>query len=115
MFDCVMPTRLARFGVLFTPNGRLALKHARFRDDPRPIDSDCACYTCRSFSRAYLRHLHMTKEVLAPRLLTIHNLTFYQQLMKRLRNAITEGTVAVQALLQETRGWRDQYSEETEE
>jgi len=115
MFDCVMPTRLARFGVLFTPNGRLALKHARFRDDPRPIDSDCACYTCRSFSRAYLRHLHMTKEVLAPRLLTIHNLTFYQQLMKRLRNAITEGSVAVQELLQETRGWRDQYSEETEE
>ncbi|MEE2752180.1 MAG: tRNA guanosine(34) transglycosylase Tgt [Myxococcota bacterium] len=115
MFDCVMPTRLARFGVLFTPFGRLALKHARFRDDPRPIDSDCACYTCRSFSRAYLRHLHMTKEVLAPRLLTIHNLTFYQLLMKRLRTAISDGPAAVQLLLDETRGWRNQYSDETEE
>ena len=115
LFDCVMPTRLARFGVVFTPFGRLTLKHARFREDPRPIDPDCACYTCRSFSRAYLRHLHMTHEVLAPRLLTYHNLSFYQDLMRRLRQAISDGPQAVESLRQESTRWRRSYADGSED
>jgi len=115
MFDCVMPTRLARFGVVFTPFGRLTLKHARFREDPEPIDPDCACYTCRSFSRAYLRHLHMTHEVLAPRLLTLHNVTFYQDLMRRLRQAISDGPQAVESLRQESTRWRKSYADGSED
>ena len=115
LFDCVMPTRLARFGVLFTPWGRLTLKHARFREDPRPIDPDCACYTSRSFSRAHLRHLHMTHEVLAPRLLTLHNLSFYQEFMRRLRDAIVEGPEAVESLRLEARRWRGRYADGSED
>ena len=109
LFDCVLPTRSGRFGQVFTTRGRLAIKHARYRDDDRPLDPDCACYTCRSFSRAYLRHLHTSNEILAPRLLTLHNVTFYQRLMERLRAAIPQGPSALAALAEETGRWHLRY------
>jgi len=90
MFDCVMPTRNARNGTLFTSSGRLTIKNARFADDERPIDENCGCYTCSHFSRAYLRHLFMSKELLAYRLNTIHNLHYYMDLMEEVRQAIKE-------------------------
>ncbi|MCC5794533.1 MAG: tRNA guanosine(34) transglycosylase Tgt [Chromatiales bacterium] len=93
MFDCVMPTRNARNGTLFTSQGTLKIRNARYRDDPRPLDEDCGCYTCQHYSRAYLRHLDQCGEMLGPRLATIHNLFFYQQLMARLRDAIEAGTL----------------------
>jgi queuine tRNA-ribosyltransferase len=88
LFDCVLPTRVARNGLLFTRSGRLQIKAARYAKDPRPADADCACYTCRTFSRAYLRHLFAAQELLAFRLNSIHNLTFYLDLMRGLREAI---------------------------
>ena len=88
MFDCVLPTRNARNGTLFTSRGKLAIKNARYADDPSPLDPDCACYTCTRFSRAYLRHLFLAKEMTARTLNTIHNLHFYQELMRRIREAI---------------------------
>jgi queuine tRNA-ribosyltransferase len=88
MFDCVMPTRNARNGQLFVPQGTLNISNARFRTDTAPIDSVCACYTCRHFSRAYLRHLYMSREILSYRLNTIHNIHYYISLMKGMRNAI---------------------------
>ena len=91
MFDCVLPTRLARNGAVFTPNGRLNLRNASNKDDPRPIQEGCACYTCQSFSRAYLRHLIMSKEILGLRLNTIHNLHFLLQLMRDTRHSLQEG------------------------
>ena len=91
MFDCVLPTRTARNGLLFTSRGRLTVKNARFADDERPLDADCACYTCRTFSRAYLRHLFRAGEVLALRLNTLHNLHHYLRLMEGSREAILEG------------------------
>ena len=91
MFDCVMPTRNARNGTLFTRFGKLVIKNAQYEKDPRPIDDGCGCYTCRNFSRAYLRHLYMAGEMLAPRLNTIHNLFYYTDLMARMRQAIGEG------------------------
>jgi len=94
MFDCVMPTRNARNGTLFTDHGPVHIKQARFRDDPRPLMEDCDCYTCRHFSRAYLRHLYMAREILSPRLNTIHNLHYYCALMRRARAAIEQGTWA---------------------
>ncbi len=112
LFDCVLPTRSGRFGQLFTTRGRMAIKHSRFRDDPRPIDPDCACYTCRSFSRAYLRHLHTSNEVLAPRLLTLHNVTFYQDMMARLRAAVDEGPRALEAVRADAVRWQRPYSDE---
>ncbi|MDY0092733.1 MAG: tRNA guanosine(34) transglycosylase Tgt [Candidatus Vecturithrix sp.] len=90
MFDCVMPTRNARNGALFTKQGKMAIKQAQYRDDQRPIDPECQCYTCRNFSRAYLRHLFISKEILASILNTIHNLYFYLDLMTRIRKAIAE-------------------------
>ncbi len=98
LFDCVLPTRSARFGQAFTSLGRLTLTHARFREDPEPLDPACACDTCRSFSRAYLRHLCMAGEILGPRLLTLHNVAFYQALMAGLRQAVWEGEGALAAL-----------------
>ena len=92
MFDCVMPTRNARNGTLFTTNGRLVIKNARYVDDERPIDENCQCYTCAHFSRSYLRHLFMAKEILAYRLNTIHNLYYYCHLMHEIRQAIREDT-----------------------
>ncbi len=88
MFDCVMPTRNARNGQLFTSQGRLNIRNARFGEDDRPLDPACGCYTCRHHSRAYLRHLYMAGEMTAATLNTLHNLTFYLDTMKRIRDAI---------------------------
>jgi len=91
MFDCVMPTRNARNGWLFTRHGDLRLRNARFRDDRRPIDAHCGCYTCRNFSRAYVHHLQRVDEILGARLATIHNLHYYLELMASMREAIAAG------------------------
>jgi queuine tRNA-ribosyltransferase len=88
LFDCVLPTRNARNGWLFTRHGDIRIRNARYRDDPAPLDADCGCYTCRRFSRAYLYHLDKTKEILGARLNTLHNLHYYQELMRELRRAI---------------------------
>jgi queuine tRNA-ribosyltransferase len=88
MFDCVMPTRNARNGHLFTRYGEVKIRNAQYRDDTRPLDEHCACYTCQHYSRAYLRHLDKTGEILGARLNTIHNLYYYQELMRDLRKAI---------------------------
>ena len=90
MFDCVIPTRNARTGFLYTRNGLLRIRQARYRDDLRPIDSECDCYTCKHFTRAYLRHLDQNKEILASILNTIHNLYYFQQLMGNIRRAIQD-------------------------
>jgi len=92
IFDCVMPTRNARNGTLFTSRGRLSIKRAEFREDPSPLDPECNCYTCRNFSRAYLRHLFLAKEILSMRLNTIHNLYFYLEFFRKMRKALEEGT-----------------------
>ncbi|MCB9160917.1 MAG: tRNA guanosine(34) transglycosylase Tgt [Caldilineaceae bacterium] len=92
MFDCVLPTRIARNGAVFTPAGRVNLRNARFAEDHAPIQEDCMCYTCRTFSRAYLRHLYKAGEVTALRLGTIHNVHFMLDLMRRIRAAIMAGT-----------------------
>jgi queuine tRNA-ribosyltransferase len=89
MFDCVMPTRNARNGQLFTSAGRLNIKNARFAEDDRPPDEECQCYTCRTHSRAYLRHLYMAGEMSGPALNTLHNLSFYLDTMRRIRDAIS--------------------------
>ncbi len=94
MFDCVMPTRNARNGFLFTSEGRVVIKNARYRDDDRPLDPACACYTCQHHSRAYLRHLFMAGEILGLHLNTVHNVTYYLQLMAQIRQAIRDGTLA---------------------
>ncbi|MEM7134732.1 MAG: tRNA guanosine(34) transglycosylase Tgt [Chloroflexota bacterium] len=91
-FDCVLPTRTARNGALLTPNGRLNLRNAQFAEDPSPVQESCMCYTCRNFSRAYLRHLYKAGEVTALRLGTIHNVYFMQELMSQIRKAISSGT-----------------------
>lgn len=88
MFDCVMPTRNARNGHLFVSTGEVRIRNARYRDDPRPLDANCTCYTCRHYSRAYLRHLDQCNEILGARLNTIHNLHYYQRLLRELREAI---------------------------
>ncbi len=90
LFDCVLPTRNARNGTLFTSQGKLSIKRAEFANDPRPVDETCECYCCRHFSRAYLRHLYQAGEILAARLHSLHNLYFYQRLMERFRQAIRE-------------------------
>ena len=91
MMDCVLPTRNARNGSLFTSAGRLTIKNARYRDDPRPIDEKCQCYTCRNHSRAYLRHLFQAGEILFSTLATIHNIKRYLDIMKEIRQAIHLG------------------------
>jgi queuine tRNA-ribosyltransferase len=91
LFDCVLPTRNARNGQLFTAAGVLTIKQARYATDPRPADEGCACYTCQTFSRAYLRHLFTARELLAYRLLSLHNLHFYLALMAEMRAAIQVG------------------------
>jgi len=92
MFDCVLPTRNARNGHLFTRNGVIRIRNSRYRDDTRPLDEDCRCEACRSYSRAYLHHLDKCGEILGARLNTLHNLTYYQDLMRELRAAIgTDG------------------------
>jgi queuine tRNA-ribosyltransferase len=94
MFDCVIPTRHARNGQLFTSRGVIKFRHAPYRDDTNPPDPECDCYTCRNYSLAYLRHLEKCSEILGPRLATIHNLHYYQRLMERLREAVDEARVA---------------------
>jgi queuine tRNA-ribosyltransferase len=88
MFDCVLPTRNARHGILFTQFGDMRIKNSRFRTDIKPVDEQCTCYCCRNFSRAYINHLIRCNEILGARLATIHNLHYYQQLMAGLRIAI---------------------------
>ena len=94
LFDCVMPTRNARNGWLFTRTGDIKIRNAKYRDDIRPLDAQCTCYTCRHFSRAYLHHLQKTKEMLGARLNTIHNLHYYLSLMHDIRTAIESGQYA---------------------
>ncbi|HEX7030286.1 MAG TPA: tRNA guanosine(34) transglycosylase Tgt [Gammaproteobacteria bacterium] len=91
MFDCVLPTRNARTGFLYTSEGLVRIRNARYRDDTRPLDPNCGCYTCRNYSRAYLRHLDKCGEILSSRLNTIHNLFYYQALMRGIRDAIEAG------------------------
>jgi queuine tRNA-ribosyltransferase len=105
MFDCVLPTRNARNGTLFTSAGRIAIKNARYASDEGPLDPECRCYTCSSFSRAYLRHLFVAREMTASTLNTIHNLHFYLDLMRRIRLSIEEDRFA--AFLDESRSGLD--------
>jgi queuine tRNA-ribosyltransferase len=93
-FDCVLPTRIARNGTVLTHRGRLNLRNAQFAEDPAPIEEDCACYTCSTFSRAYLRHLIIAKEITALRLTTLHNLHFVLETMRRIRRSILNGAFA---------------------
>jgi queuine tRNA-ribosyltransferase len=88
MFDCVLPTRNARNGMLFTRRGEITIKNAVYAEDPGPIDPDCGCYTCRNYSRAYLRHLYLAKELLSYRLNTWHNLYYFMELMQEIRQAV---------------------------
>ncbi len=91
MFDCVMPTRHARNGHLFTSTGVVKIRNARYESDIGPLDEECGCYTCANYTRSYLRHLDRCGEILAARLGTIHNLFYYLSLMKSLRTAIEQG------------------------
>jgi queuine tRNA-ribosyltransferase len=105
MFDCVLPTRNARNGWLFTRRGDVKIRNARWRDDTRPLDESCGCYSCRHFSLAYLHHLQRANEILGARLNTLHNLHYYQALMRELRDAIEAGRLAATSrrLLEERR------------
>ena len=93
MMDCVLPSRNARNGCLFTSQGRVIIKHARYRDEAGPLDPACPCYTCRNFSRAYLRHLFQAGEILFASLATLHNLRHYLDIMGRIRHSILIGTL----------------------
>lgn len=92
MFDCVLPTRVARNGTLFTWQGKVSIKRQEYKEDPTPLDAECDCYTCKNYSKAYLRHLFLSGEILGSRLNTIHNLHFYMSVMTRARKALDEGT-----------------------
>lgn len=102
MFDCVMPTRNARNGWLFTRYGDVKIRNARYRDDTQPLDPSCTCHTCSHFSRAYLHHLHRANEITGARLNTLHNLHFYLTIMEEMRSAIAQGTF---------QSWRKQFAE----
>lgn len=91
MFDCVMPTRVARNGTLYTWQGKVSIKKAEHKEDPGPLDPECDCYTCTHYSRAYLRHVFLAGEIISSRLNTIHNLHFYIKLMEKVRESIREG------------------------
>jgi queuine tRNA-ribosyltransferase len=91
MMDCVLPTRAARHGLLFTSEGKVSIKQARYAQDPAPLDPNCSCRVCQRYSRAYLRHLYASNEVLAQVLNTVHNLSFYLDTMRRVRHAISLG------------------------
>lgn len=103
MFDCVMPTRNARNGWLFTRFGDIKIRNARYRDDTRPLDSSCSCHTCEHFSRAYLHHLQRSNEITGSRLNTLHNLHYYLSLMSEMREAIASGTFAA---------WRSRFHQD---
>jgi queuine tRNA-ribosyltransferase len=92
-FDCVLPTRNARNGTLFTSGGKISIKQTQYAEDKKPIDEKCSCYTCRHYSRAYLRHLFLAREILSSRLNTLHNLYYYIHFMKEIREAIQTGTL----------------------
>jgi queuine tRNA-ribosyltransferase len=94
LFDCVLPTRNARNGQLFTRSGRLHIRNAQYRQDPRPPEEGCACYTCRTVSRAYLRHLHLSDEITGATLMTVHNLHHYLDTLRRMRQSIVFGRFA---------------------
>ena len=94
MFDCVLPTRLARNGTAYTRSGTMALKNAGFAEDSGPIEEGCQCHACQNFSRAYLRHLIKAEEILGLRLVTLHNLHFYLNLVRTARQAILDGSFA---------------------
>ena len=94
MFDCVLPTRIARNGTVFTRRGRLVVRNAEYARDFRPLDPECSCYTCRNYSRAYIRHLIKANEILGLRLTTIHNLAFLLNLMAEIREHIVRGSFA---------------------
>ena len=93
MFDCVIPTRNARNGQLFTSEGIKRIRNAKYTNDKSPIDSNCQCYTCKNFSISYIKHLDRCNEALAARLMTIHNVYFYQNLMRQLRTAIVNSSL----------------------
>ena len=114
MFDCVMPTRNARNGNLFTSEGKVTIKQAKYREDERPLDPNCNCNTCQYYSRAYLRHLYQCNEILAMRLNTLHNLHFYLQLMRDSRDAILAGNFSAfrQTQLQQ---WRSAQQQEAQD
>lgn len=92
MFDCVMPTRVARNGTLFTWQGKVSIKRNEYKEDPSPLDPECDCYTCKNYTKSYLRHLFLSGEILGSRLNTIHNIYFYMKLMEKAREAIAKGT-----------------------
>lgn len=92
MFDCVLPTRVARNGTLYTWQGKMSIRREQYKRDPNPLDANCDCYTCKNYSRSYLRHLFNAGEILSARLNTIHNLHFYLTLMERVRKSIQDGT-----------------------
>jgi queuine tRNA-ribosyltransferase len=105
MFDCVMPTRNARNGWMFTQFGDVKIRNAKYKTDMQPVDASCACYCCRNFSRAYLHHLHRTGEMLYAQLATIHNLHYYLALMQDIRDALDAGTfTAFQSRFRSDRG-----------
>ena len=108
MFDCVMPTRNARNGTLFTNSGRISIKRTEFKADAGPLDPDCGCSTCRNYSRAYLRHLFLTKEILSMRLNTMHNLYFYLDFFRKMRTAIDNGRFGEFKREQEAILWTEQ-------
>lgn len=92
MFDCVMPTRVARNGTIFTWQGKVSIKRAEYKEDPSALDPECDCYTCKNYSKAYLRHMFLSGEILGSRLNTIHNIHFYMKVMEKARAAIADGT-----------------------
>ena len=110
IFDCVIPTRNARNGKIFTTRGIINIKNARYKDDQNPLDPSCSCYTCTTFSRAYLRHLFVSNEILGARLLSVHNLFLYQHLMDKIRQTIPKGQEALFALRDEVAGWMNPLS-----
>lgn len=112
MFDCVLPTRNARRGTLFTSSGILSIKRAEYREDFSPLDPECTCYTCRNYTRAYLRHLFMAKELLVYTLLSLHNLHYYATIIREIRKAIHDGRLAE---LREELRKKYEKSEEEEE
>ena len=105
IFDCVLPTRNARNGKIYTHLGVINIKNSRYSKDESPLDPLCSCYTCSSFSRAYLRHLFVCNEILGSHLLTLHNLCLYQKLMSNLRIAIKSGEDAVYEVKKEVANW----------
>ena len=111
IFDCVIPTRNARNGKVFTSQGTINIRNRRYFDDPKPLDPNCDCVTCSNYSRAYLRHLSKSNEILGAQLMTIHNLHFYQNLMSEIRGAIQSGENELLDLRRRVSGWNQSLPE----